>query len=86
MQREKVQIHSSDPSALANDRFNLILVSGKELSLGAVGTLLGLALTSIRPGCVDASCVKAGGVLWFYGFNKHLPALGRCQAGTSGQW
>nr|XP_019589263.1 PREDICTED: DDB1- and CUL4-associated factor 4 [Rhinolophus sinicus] len=25
MQRKKVQIHSSDPSALANDRFNLIL-------------------------------------------------------------
>lgn len=31
MQRKKVQIQSSDPSALASDRFNLILVSGRAL-------------------------------------------------------
>lgn len=69
MQRKKVQIHSSDPSALANDRFNLILVSERELSVGARGydchppTLCGLALASIKPGCVDASCMIVGGVL-----------------------
>lgn len=32
MQRKKVQIQSSDPSSLASDRYNLILVSGRELS------------------------------------------------------
>lgn len=40
MQRKKVQIQSSDPSALASDRFNLILVSGRELPVGARGTAL----------------------------------------------
>lgn len=38
MQRKKVQIHSSDPSALASDRFNLILVSRRELCVSAGGT------------------------------------------------
>lgn len=37
MQRKKVQIQSSDPSALASDRFNLILVSGRELLVGVRG-------------------------------------------------
>uniref|UniRef100_A0A8C9MA59 DDB1- and CUL4-associated factor 4 n=1 Tax=Panthera tigris altaica TaxID=74533 RepID=A0A8C9MA59_PANTA len=37
MQRKKVQIQSSDPSALASDRFNLILVSGRERPAGARG-------------------------------------------------
>lgn len=35
MQRKKVQIQSSDPSALASDQFNLIMVSAREPSAGA---------------------------------------------------
>lgn len=52
MQRKKVQIQSSDPSALASDRFNLILVSGGS-SLAARGMVAvswmirGLALVFI---------------------------------------
>lgn len=37
MQRKKVQVHSSDPSALASDRFNLIMVSGREPHVDAGG-------------------------------------------------
>lgn len=76
MQRKKVQIQSSDPSALASDRFNLILVSGREPSVGSrhivaiPWTIRGFAFVFIKPGCVEATSHESR----FYGFNKHLPA------------
>jgi hypothetical protein len=43
MERKKVEIQSSDPSALASDRFNFIMVSEMCLSVPRYGWLLLLA-------------------------------------------
>lgn len=46
MERKKVEIQSSDPSALASDRFNFILVSERCLSV-SVAAISGLVLCSL---------------------------------------
>lgn len=46
MERKKVEIQSSDPSALASDRFNFILVSEMCLSV-SVPAISGLVLCSL---------------------------------------
>lgn len=75
MQRKKVQIQSSDPSALASDQFNLDNGECKGAIPGCQGVVAvpdhsrGFALVSIKPDCIEATSLE----IRYYGSNKQLP-------------